>query len=338
MPLQDVKVTIDLKKPAGLFGLGKPLILAEKAGASAIKNYSDITAVKADFAENTNAYKKAAAVFAQKHRPANLAIATYDPAATGEGAVKTAKDAVEKYYDHDWFFLLTADAELTEQIEVADYVEGKKFKMYVVKTTTAADRNAFKTKAYDFVIDFYHPKAEEQADAALVGELGSQTVGSITWKFKTLTGITPIEVNADELNLIHEDGAIAYVTKAGIPQTSEGIVCSGEYIDVMHGLSWLKVDAENRIQSAFTNNKKIPFDHRGISLLSGQLTTTFRQGYSQGIIAEDDDGNPLYTIIAKSRSEVPAEERAARIYNGLFFSLELAGAIHGANITGEVLV
>jgi hypothetical protein len=335
MPLSDVTVTIDLVKPSGLVGLGKPLILAEKTGVSTIKNYSDITAVKADFAENTNAYKKAAAIFTQEHRPKEIAIATYDPADT---EINSAKKAIEKYFYNDWFFVITADAELTEQIEVADFVESQNFKMYVVKTTDTESRNAFKTKNYEYVIDFYHPKTGEEADAALVGELGSQTVGSITWKFKKLTGITPIDVNADELSVIHEDGAIAYVTKAGLPQTSEGIVCSGEYIDVMHGKSWIKANMENSIQSAFANNGKVSFDHRGISLLEGQVTTVLKQATTIGIIAVDEEGNPLYSVNTKSRNEVPAEERAQRIYNGLSFSFELAGAIHEANIVGEILI
>mgnify|MGYP001090610143 CR=1 FL=1 len=333
MPLHDVTVTIDLVKPSGLVGLGKPLILAEKAGPSMIKNYSDISPVKADFDENTNAYKKAFAIFAQEHRPKEIAIATYDPNGT---EVTSAVEAVEKYYWNDWFFVLTADAEQADKLAVADFIESQKFKIYAVKTETEAERAAFKAKAYDYVIDFYHPIAGEEADAALVGELGSQTVGSITWKFKELTGITPIDVNEAELNEIHQDGAIAYVTKVGLPQTSEGIVVSGEYIDVMHGKSWIKADAENRIQTAFVKNKKISFDNRGISLLVGELTTTLEKGFSQGIIAEDDSGKPMYTITAKSRSEVSDEDRANRVYNGLFFNFELDGAVHEANINGEI--
>jgi hypothetical protein len=335
VPLHDVTVTIDLVKPSGLVGLGKPLILAEKTGPSTIKNYSDITAVKADFAEDTNAYKKAAAILAQEHRPKELAIATYDPTGTD---VNSASEAVENYFWNDWFFVLTADAEQADKLAVADFVESQKFKFYAVKTTVATERQAFKAKAYDYVIDFYHPIAGEEADAALVGELGSQTVGSITWKFKTLTGITPIDVTTDELAAIHADGAIAYVTKAGIPQTSEGIVVSGEYIDVMHGKSWIKTNIENRIQTAFANNAKVSFDNRGISLLEGQITTVLQQAFANGIIAQDDDGKPLYTISAKSRDEIPAEERNSRVYNGLSFSFELDGAIHEANITGQILV
>ncbi|MCJ7988955.1 DUF3383 domain-containing protein [Priestia sp. OVS21] len=336
MPLQDVTVSIDLVKPSGLVGLGKPLILGVKAGTSSIKTYSDIDGVKVDFSESTSVYKKAAAVFAQENRPANLSIATYDTEATDETEPSTAAEAVAKYYDADWFFLLTADAALSQEIAVADYVEGKKFKMYVAKTVDEASRNGFKVKDYDYVINFYHPTAGEQADAALVGEVGSQKVGSITWKFKTLKGITPIDVTADQLASIHEDGSIAYVTKAGVPQTSEGITVSGEYIDVMHGKSWIKSNIENSIQKAFSSNPKVSFDARGIALIEGSVTTVLQQGFAEGIIAADEDNNPLYTVTTKSREEIPAAERAERVYNGLSFSFDLAGAIHEANIKGQI--
>ncbi|MFB7302618.1 DUF3383 family protein [Heyndrickxia sporothermodurans] len=333
MPLSDVTVKIDLVKPSGLVGLGKVLILAKKTGESTIKNYSEITKVLIDFPKETNAYKKAAAVLGQENRPKEIAIATYDP----DGMeVTTAEDAITKYYDKDWFFVVTADAELADQLKVADFVEGKAFKMYAVKTTDPESRNAFKAKAYDYVIIFYHPN-DEEADAALVGELGSQEVGSITWKFKRLAGLTPIDIDSSELKAIHEDGAIAYVTKAGDPQTSEGIVASGEYIDVMHSKSWIKVNIENSIQKAFSNNKKISFGTDGISLMNGQVTTVLEKGVDQKMIAKNDDGEPLYSVTTLSRSEVSAADRANRIYNGLSFSFELDGAIHEANITGEIL-
>ena len=331
MALQDVTVSIELSKPSGLVGLGKPLIITQKTGASTIKNYSDIANVKPDFAETTDAYKKAAAIFAQDNRPASIAIATYDPA---DATVKTAVDAVEKYFDNDWFFVLTAGAAIEDEIAVADYVEGKKVKFFAVKVTDDADLNAFKVKNYAYVIVFYHPT--DQLEAAAVGELGSQEVGSITWKFKTLTGITPVDMNADELQAIHDAGGNTYVTKAGIPQTSEGITASGEYIDVIHGKSWLKVNIENSIQQAFANNQKVSFDNRGIALLNGAVTTVLQKGFTQGIIATDNEGNPIYTVDTVSRDNTPAADRAARVYNGLSFSLELAGAIHEVNIKGEI--
>lgn len=366
MALQDVNVSIELTKPSGLVGLGKPLIITQKTGESFFKTYSDIDSVVEDFPVTTEAYKKAAVIFSQEHRPTNLSIATYDPdsafvasngtdiASNGTDVettgtdvetsagdsqlvgteIETAVAAVAKYFDQDWFFVLTAGAELEDEIAVADYVEGKKVKMYAVKVTDVADLDAFKVKNYAYVIPFYHPT--DQLEAAAVGDLGSREVGSITWKFKNLTGIKPIDMSADELKAIHDAGGNTYVTKAGVSQTSEGITASGEYIDVIHGKSWLKVNIENTVQQAFSNNEKVSFDSRGIALLDGAVTTVLQKGFTQGIIAEDDDGNAIYTVSTVSRGNTPEADRAARVYNGLSFSLQLAGAIHEAKIKGQI--
>ena len=70
-------------------------------------------------------------------------------------------------------------------------------------------------------------------------------------------------------------------------------------------------------------------------MLKGQTTTALLQAFKNGIIAADAANNPLFTVNTLSRTEVPEAERAARIYNGLSFSFELAGAIHSANVTGR---
>lgn len=336
MPLQDIHVTIDIVKPAEYVGFGKPLILAEKTGPleSPFKNYKNLTEVAVDFPESTEAYAKAKSVFAQKHRPASISIAAYDPAAVD--GINTPVGILEKYYDNDWVFVIAADAELAERISIADFVETKRYKFFVTIAATPEDRTAFKTKGYERTIVFYHTKADEHPDAALVGEVANQTVGSVTWKFKTLIGITPIDIQPDELTAIHEDGAIAYVMKAGKPQTSEGIVVSGEYIDVMHGKDWVKFNMEMEIQTALSNAPKVPYSNEGISLFEGAATTILRTATSQGIIDKDDAGNPLYTIVTKSRSEMPEEERKGRKYSGLSFSYKPEGAIHEGDIKGEI--
>jgi hypothetical protein len=336
MPAKDVTVNINLVKPVALIGLGRPLILANKAGSPVFKAYSDLDSVKTDYADSTNAYKKASAIFAQgSNRPDQVYIANYDPAADGESTPGyTLTQAIDAYADKDWEFLILADAEQTDKIAIAPKIEALGIKFLVVKVEEEANRVAFKT--YDRTIVFYHPVADENPDAALVGACGSQTVGSITWKFKTLVGITAQDFNSSEVTAIHANGAICYVTKAGIDQTSEGITGSGEYIDVLHGKDWIKVNMENSIQTALSNAKKIAFDNTGIGVLEGQVTNTLQQAFANGIIAADKDGQPIYSITALTRDEVSDADRASRTYNGLSFNFELAGAIHTATITGEI--
>lgn len=332
MPLQDVKVIIDIKKPSSLTGLGTPLILAEKAGEQSYKEYADLDGVKADFAENTDAYKAAAAVFGQGDtRPSKIAIATY----TTENP---APQTLEKYYDNDWYFVSLATGSVSDFIAISDVVEGKGFKIATHTVDSLQDLEQLAAKKYDRTFYMMHHKLEQYPHLALVGGHGSKPVGSITYKFKKLIGVDPAPYDATTIQQIHNLNGFAYVTKNGVPQTSEGTVGSGEYIDVIQGKDWIKVNMESAVSNLFVNNDKISFDDTGISQIESTVISILEIGGKQGIIAKNDSGQFLYTVTAKSRAETPAQDRAERHYRGLSFSMELAGAIHEATIHGEMTV
>lgn len=336
MPLQDVTVSIDIKKPSALIGLGVPLILAEDASivdAPTYKEYYNIEGLTGDFAPTNAAYKYAAKIFGQgNNKPAKVAIAKYN------GTSITAAEALEQFFYNDFYFVLLAEGDQAEKVAVADIVEANGVKMAVFASDDEAEVTAFSAKKYDRAINFFHADLGELPDAALVGAVGSKPVGSVTWKFKTLAGVTPQEYTGGKLQDIHLKGAIAYVTKAGINQTSEGIVVSGEYIDVIHGKDWIRLNLEQQIQTLLSTSEKVPYTDAGIAQIESVVTNVMETAVRNGIIATDADGLPLYTITALSRSEVAAADRAARKYNGLSFQFELAGAIHEAAIKGEILI
>lgn len=337
MPLTDVKVIIDIKKPSSLIGLGTPLILASKTGTQTYKEYFDLDTVKVEFAETTDAYKLAKKVFDQgDYRPHKVAIATYDLAATP--TVINPVEALEKYFYNDWYFVMLDTGVVADYKTISDVVEEKEVKMAAHMVDDSADYIALKAESYDRTIVFYHDNLAELPHAALIGSVGSKPVGSVTWKFKTLKFVTPQELSPSEANDIHANGAIAYVTKAGINQTSEGIVVSGEYIDVIHGKDWIKLNIEQQVQYLLSTSDKIPYTDAGIAQIEGVVKTVLEIAGQNGIIATDDNGKYMYSINTLGRNEVLAADRAARKYNGLSFTFDLAGAIHEATIYGEIVI
>lgn len=334
MPLKDVKVIINIRKPSALTGLGMPLILAEKEGEQTYKEYADLEGVKADFPEETDAYKAAAVAFGQGDtRPSKVAIATYNPASE-----ISAVDTLQKYYDNAWYFVSLATGSVSDYIAVSDVVEGKGFKMAAHTVDSIEDLTTISAKKYDRTFVMMHDKIEQYPHLALIGGHGSKPVGSITYKFKKLIGVDPAPYDATTLQQIHDLNGFAYVSKGGQYQTSEGTMLSGECIDVIHGKDWIKVNMENAVSNLFVNYDKIPFDDTGISQIESTVISILEIGGKQGIIAKNDSGQLLYTVTAKSRAETPAQDRAERHYRGLSFSLELAGAIHEATIHGEMVV
>lgn len=333
MPLKDVKVIINIKKPAALEGLGMPLILVQKAGASTFKTYGDLEGVEIDFPNSTDAFKAAQVAFKQGDTStAKVAIATYD------GEEVTAAKALAKYYDEDWFFVSLATGTAADFITISDIVEGEGYKIAAHTVDSIEDLTTLSAKKYDRTFVMMHDKLEQYPHLALIGGHGSKPVGSITYKFKRLIGVDPAPYDATTLLAIHELNGFAYVSKGGQYQTSEGTMLSGEYIDVIHGKDWVKVNMENAIAQLFANNDKISFDDVGIPRIEGEARTILEIAGQQGIIALDDAGQPLYTLTASNRAQTNAADRVERHYKGLSFSLELAGAIHEATVYGEMVV
>jgi hypothetical protein len=334
MALSDVKVIIELNKPTGVVSFGKPLIIAVDGVAQGYTEYASTDEVAAVYAKSSPVYLNAVAVFDQDARPDKVGIVTVAEA-TGIAAALTA------VLGRDWYFVITPEREQATLITIADLIEttgnndDSGGKMFVADVSTDAVATALKAKEYTRTIVTYNPNTSEHMAAALIGACGSAPVGSITWKFKTLRGITPTDVNTARLTTLHNLGVNAYVTKAGIPQTSEGRVVSGDFIDVMMSVDWVAYDIGEKTQRVFTNNGKVAYTDAGISMLEAATLTTLQTAYLNGMIAADGD-EPLYGTSFAKRADVDPLDRAARIYNGGSFWFELAGAIHKTRVRGEV--
>lgn len=337
--LLDVIVDIDIKRATGLVTteIGKPLIIAEMTSAVAYQEFASLEDVKETYTGTTDAEKKVVAmaemIFKQSHKPDKIAIACCAPAEEG-ASTPALVDLLNSVYDKDWYYLLCVDNAQDTIIALADVIEAKKRKMFITRTSTDTVLDAVKAKGYTRTVVFFHEPVGEYADAGLVGECGARTVGEITWKFKTINGLTPADYTQTKVDGIHEKGGICYVTKAGDNITSEGIVVSGEYIDVINAMDWIQFNVEYRVQKLFNSNPKIPYTNNGIAMIENEVIGVLQTAYNNGIIAEDDDNIPEYKTDFPGRSETSAVDRQKREYNLGSFEAVLSGAVHIAVIRG----
>lgn len=338
--LLDVIVNIDIKKATGLtVSFGKPLIIAELASAVAYQEFDSLEAVEEIYTGTTDAEKKIVAmaemIFKQEHKPKKIAIASCAPAEEGSEtpALVTLLNSV---YDKDWYYLLCTDNTQNTITALANVVEANKRKMYVTRTDTSTIVKTIKANEYTRTIVFYHETVGEYADAGLVGECGARTVGEITWKFKTINGLTAGTFSQSKVDDIHKDGAICYITKAGDNITSEGIVVSGEYIDVVNAMDWIQFNIEYRVQKLFNSNPKIPYTNNGIAMIENEVVGVLQEAYNNGIISSDNDNLPEYSTNFPGRSATSADDRRKREYNLGSFEAVLLGAIHMAVIRGYI--
>lgn len=339
MPLKDVTVIITREtRPVTQAGFGKPLILGAQAGGHEYKEYRDLAQVLEDFADSTDEYKMAAAVFAQSPRPEKLAIACQDT--TAEPA-QTLVEALAAVVEQDWYFLLCTSAVDADILALSNFINGvgdgntERLKLFFARTNNDALGASYDV---DRTIIFYHDDITTYPEARLVGRCAPEDPGSITWKFKQLTGLDPVEISAADLADLHESGLITYVEKMGYAQTSEGIVTSGEYIDVMRSMDFVQVRIEERIQRLLNTSPKVPFDNRGISLVLAEVEAVMQQATAQGIIRVDEDGNGVYAVSAPNIADVGQEDRANRHLPDVQFDFTLAGAVHDVAVHGVIRV
>lgn len=329
----DVTVTIDIQRPTPKLGFGKPLIVGISATGMDYKTYFDLTALKADFPENTEVYKAAFSLLNQEdNSPSEFAVMMRKT--DGE----TWSDFMTKAFAKDWYFLMSTSSLVADITAIGDAVELNDSRQYFCSTSSKDDLAQIKAKKYTRTTAFYHTTTDNYPEAAWLGAAASAAPGSITWKFKTLKGIEPLDIDTTEMNAIHDLGANTYVTKAGDDVTSEGKTVSGEYIDIIHSRDYLVFSIQYAIQKRLNRSPKIPYDNNGISQLESETRTVLKRADKNGMIAKDDDGLPLYNTYFKPRSQLDPADREKREYNDGTFEFELAGAIHTAKVKGTIIL
>ncbi|WP_347326796.1 DUF3383 family protein [Paenibacillus wenxiniae] len=334
--LNDVTVVIDIQRPTPKTGLGRPLIIGSSGAATGkdYKIYYELSAVLADFANTTEVYKAAYALFNQgDNSPESIAIMLYPTGAT-------LVDWLPTIFAKDWYYLVSTDRTAANIIAIADAVALDNTRQFFAASSSKTDLANYLAKKWKRTTVFYHTNIANYPDAALVGQAGSFEAGSATWKFQPLNGIVALDMTRTELEAIHALGAITYVTKAGDDVTSEGKTVSGEYIDIVQSQDWLIMNIELAVQKLFNRasaaGSKIPYDNRGIAQIEGEVRVVLKRADENEMIAHDDDGLPLYSTTFKTRSQVDPADREAREYKGGSFEFELAGAIHKTKITGLI--
>lgn len=331
----DVKVKIDLSKPIGSAGSWYPLlcVVDSTAQADSYGEYTELTElVTAGYTATSNVYKAANLMLMQDNKPSKFAVLKMKEFAT---------TSVATYLNKGWRQMVFVDAGDNAK-DMAEYIETTDKMLFL----TVSDKTKLATlytsvKSYDRTFIVYHTDSTNYPDAAaaVVGATAGYEAGSFTYKNIIVKGVTPLDISDTDLEAdVHTKGAITILEKAGDIVTSEGKVASGEYADVVDSKDYIVQNIAYKVQKVFNNNKKVAYTNAGISLLEVATGGVLKAGYDNGMIAENDAGAPLFSTNFALRSQTTESDRASRKYPYGQFSFELAGAIHNAEITGEITV
>lgn len=353
MGLINVHSSIEQLMPSPRMGMGMPCLIMPGT-ETVYKEYRTIQAFTSDAVMtgvNTNAIllSKLAYVWNQSTRHEKFAIlVTADVAG-----------AITKYREKEFYFLLAGADDLTTQKAIATFVDSGQnvhMRQSVLRFDDAASAvdfvryknniSAIAPKAKETVLDDEGQEElieiTEHMDAALVAEVGSRTPGSINWKFRRLTGVTPQYLDEDEMAAIDDVHGIAYVFKHNAAQTSagwqsfkeEGMVAP-RYIDNIHGQAWVRLDVERRLDAALRSVDKVFYDDRGIARLEMSLKLTLKEAAAMGIVGERD-GLPIYRTQALPVDAQDEIDIVNRRYRGLEYEYLNSGAIDEVWVTGSV--
>ena len=353
--VSDVNVIMTIVRPRPVLGLGNILILnpiapdadkgvkdgtdfsdkikgillrkVDSKSGAVYREYRDADAVSIDYSSNQNVLSKVKTYFAQKNHSDRVAILDYDPL--------KASDSLKAFWYFNWTFAIQATNKIdTSAKSLSNIFEANKDHFLVLQSSEINDFNLIEGQNY--TIGVKHDLSEAM-DAALIGAVATLTVGSITWKFKQLVGITPEILTSAEVLGLNTVNIMAYEVVNGQGQTSEGKTMSGEYIDTIHGVIWVRANMQGKLEEFLQDNGKVPYDKSGITRLSGIVIQVLEQAYQQRIIQQNEaTGKGDYSVSASPRSTQSQVDLSNRHYGGLGFTYHAAGAIDTLTVNGEV--
>lgn len=358
--LSDITVKLNAEMPSVPVNMGNLALFVkgDKQNVEGFNSYEDLQKV---YGSNDLVKQVANGYFSQDDHGNKLFVITYTDVATaatafyGEGwefatvipgvKVVTPSEQGDQGKEKEAVTVDTTN-DLADTVALSNFIDGKKERFAVVglpATNENVEKIADTKKAFGnsprtilFVSGANQAEAE-YGIGGLVGAVGNETVGSVTWKFRKIGGVKPVDLTVTQIQKLHESNAFTYVTKAALDQTSEGKTLSGEFIDALHGDDWVKASLETELQKLLSNSKKITFDSAGIAQIDATVTAVLTTATNNGIISENPETKAgEFTVSTASRAESSEEDVAQRNYTGLSFSYTRSGAIHTVRVNGQI--
>lgn len=204
---------------------------------------------------------------------------------------------------------------------------------------TVADGSAtdvahvLKGDGYDDTAAFYSPSNGDFLAAAEMGLLLPQDPGSENWAMNAPKVVPAALKSNHRANLVAKNCNFCEVL-GGEPNTFPGVCASGEYIDVIRFTTWLQVNIQANVIQAIKaqSPKKLAFTDAGIAAIGAAIQQVLNQGVNAGGLTD----NPKPTVSVPTAASLTSDQKKSRILPNVSFAAELAGAINGATIRGQV--
>jgi len=342
--INNITVNIALQTlPLSQKGFGLPLIAGEtvrtgKPDFVEVSDADELLDSSIGFVNTDPEYLMAQKIFSQSPRVEKVAVCFVDDFANLATALATYRN---NGYDN-WYYLLITSRDKTD-IAVADAYINSLEKMGFFATS---DQTI--TSTGERTVILISNNAHEFPEAAWIGRCAAETIGSITWDSKQLSGQKNSDITATQQTSLLASNFNVLREMGGVVVTWEGKTASGQYIDNIQGRDFLKARITEALQSLKINNRKIPMDGRGIALTEAAIREVFRDAGRNGVIAsvideadraKSDLGDFQYKLVMPSSvSEISTNDRANRKLLPIKFNAVVGGGINKFDISGVMEV
>lgn len=269
-------------------------------------------------------------------------------------AVSSLQDAQNA--DDDFYFVISTSVNDEENLALAAYMETIT-KVLFVQTQMAVTYNRtdaldstsllarLKALNYDHTAVLVTKDTTAYRVAAWIAGRSVVQPGSSTWKFKGGNGIAADDfATFQSTNIAAKNGnEFVAIGGTGINIFQEGVMVSGEYIDIIRGTHALMGRIQQLVLTQLTQLPKVPFTDGGIESVGLQVERGLQEYVDFGLLVgtetlDENDVSLGPNVIVPTRAETTAADRARRELKGLRFTANYAGAVHRVVINGTVSV
>lgn len=357
-PIVQVDITVESDTIARA-GFGIPAIMiaasALPGGATGalavaigtVAQYSSVDEMlDAGFTSDHVVVKAATTVFAQAPRPQYLIVGLR----TGTDSWSVALGKILDV-DSSWYgFAVIPTGTTTPDIEAefATASEWAEVNERLFWMTAGSDGALSNTSTDDLFSDLkalkrrrtimmYHPWSADKTNEFLglgwFAEGAAFKPGASSYAYKQIANCTTDKLTTSQRSAIAAKNGNFYVTIANQDVTRKGVVASGEWIDIIIGVDWIKARIQEEVFSRLVATRKISYDDPGIASTAAIVQSVLEEAGRNGILQLDS-----IAMTVPKYKDIPTADKNARKLTGIKFKALLQGAIDIADFEGSVSV
>lgn len=238
------------------------------------------------------------------------------------------------------FFGFTIDGTGTLEIQAAATFAEANSRMFIALTqdsivvTSATTDVASVLQAASRVFSgvMFSRDTKAAGATALMSRQFSRDPGSSSYANKQLSGPAADALTSTELAFLEGKNGIPFVNIKGLSATLKGTAAGGRFLDITHGVEWLKARIGEAIYFVIANTEKVDFTTIGIGMIEAAVRGVMASAESAGFLASG------WTVDAPALADVSVSDKANRLLQNFGFNATLKGAIHKVIVNGTIKV